>query len=266
MAIVKALMIGDGVGEVGLAALERGLRPLAAEAGADFVVVNGENAANGFGLTADTLARILGAGADVVTTGNHVWEKRDFWPIMESEERVVRPGNYPRGAPGRGSVVREKAGVAWAVVNLQGREEMTPIDCPFAAADAAVEALSAARGEAPLVLVDFHAESPQEKEALAFHLDGRVAALVGTHTHVQTADARLLPAGTAYVTDLGMTGAMDGVIGMDAAICLERCRTQVPHRMECATGRASIRGVLVAVDTATGRAVSIEAFSRASEA
>jgi metallophosphoesterase (TIGR00282 family) len=263
MAIVKALLIGDVVGELGLSALAKGLGPLKAELGVDFVVVNGENAAGGFGLTAETLTRILDAGADVVTSGNHVWEKRDVWPTLDAEERVVRPANYPEGAPGRGFVVREKNGLRWAVVNLQGREEMTPIDCPFRAADTILAELSA-QGASPahLILVDFHAESTQEKEALAFHLDGRASAVVGTHTHVQTADARLLPSHTAYITDLGMTGAVDGVIGMDATICMERNRTQVPHRMECATGKVAIRGVVVAADAETGKAVSIAEFSR----
>ena len=267
MAVVKALLIGDVVGELGLSALAKGLGSLTVELGADFVVVNGENAAGGFGLTAETLERIFQAGADVVTSGNHVWEKRDFWPTLEAEERVVRPANYPEGAPGRGFVVREKDGHKWAVVNLQGREEMTPIDCPFRAADLILAELSASgASSAPLILVDFHAESTQEKEALAFHLDGKASAVVGTHTHVQTADARLLPSNTAYITDLGMTGAVDGVIGMDATICLERSRTQVPHRMECATGKAAIRGVVVACDTETRNAVSIAEFSRLVEA
>lgn len=268
MAMVKALMVGDVVGELGIATLEKGLGPLIAELEADFVVVNGENAAGGFGLTAETLTRILAAGADIVSTGNHVWEKRDVWPTLDAEERVIRPANYPEGAPGRGFVVREKGGLRWAVVNLQGREEMTPIDCPFRSSDGILEALgiSDASGSdgtiRQIVLVDFHAESTQEKEALAFYLDGKATALVGTHTHVQTADARLLPSGTAYITDLGMTGAIDGVIGMDAAICLERSRTQVPHRMECATGRAAIRGVVLTIDAESYKAVSISAFNR----
>jgi metallophosphoesterase (TIGR00282 family) len=234
-------MIGDVVGEPGLAALEKRLKALAAETGADAVVVNGENAAGGFGLTAETLSRLLAAGADVVTSGNHVWEKRDFWPSLEAEPRALRPANYPPGAPGRGWTCFEKRGRLWAVVNLQGREDMTPIDCPFRAADAALADLPAGA----VVLIDFHAESTQEKEALAFDLDGKIAALVGTHTHVQTADDRLLPKGSAYLTDLGMTGVQDGVIGMDARICLERSRTQVPFRMECANGRTAIQGALI---------------------
>jgi metallophosphoesterase (TIGR00282 family) len=256
----KAIMIGDVVGEPGIAALEAGLGALKAEYGADLVVVNGENAAGGFGLTKETLERILAAGADVVTSGNHVWEKRDLWPILDSEERLIRPANYPSGAAGRGSAILEKDGVLWCVANLQGREDMTPIDCPFQAMDAL---LKADHSPLPLILVDFHAESNQEKEALGLYADGRIAALAGTHTHVQTADDRLLPGGTAYITDLGMTGVRDSIIGMDGAICLERNKTQIPHRMECAVGPASIRGVCIEVDTETRLACGILRIDRA---
>ena len=263
MGTVRVLLIGDVVGEPGMAALEAGLSGLVSEYAADFIIVNGENAAGGFGLTEETLGRIIAAGADVVTSGNHVWEKRDVWPVLDAEERVLRPANYPPGVPGRGWVRRDKGGVAYLTANLQGREGMTPIDCPFRAADALLaeaDALCARSGDdlaKPLIFVDFHAESPQEKEALAFYLDGRVCALVGTHTHVRTADERLLPGGTAYVTDLGMTGATGGVIGMDTGVSLERNRTQIPHRMEIAKGATAIRGVCVEADAATGRAASI---------
>lgn len=259
MSELRALMIGDVVGDPGIAVLEAALKPLAAEAGAHFVVVNGENAAAGFGLTAETLARILAAGADVVTSGNHVWEKREFWPTLDAESRVLRPANYPDGASGRGLGVYEKDGVSWAVVNVQGRQGMTPIDCPFRRASA-LAAEAAALGS--VVLVDFHAETTREKEAFGFHMDGTVAAVVGTHTHVRTADARLLPKGTAYISDLGMTGAADGIIGMDAAICLRRCATSIPIRMECAAGRAALSGALIAIDGETRKARSIEGFTR----
>ncbi|HCM28850.1 MAG: metallophosphoesterase [Treponema sp. GWB1_62_6] len=259
MSMVKALMIGDVVGDAGLAALEAELGTLARELGADLTVVNGENAAGGFGLTAETLARILAAGADIVTTGNHVWEKREVWPVLDAEARVVRPANYPAGAAGRGSATLEKAGILWGVLNIQGREDMSPIDCPFRVGEELARALAESGA---VVLVDFHAESTQEKEAMAFHLDGVVSALVGTHTHVQTADARVLPKGTAYMTDLGMSGVRDGIIGMDAAICMERGRSQVPRRMECAEGPASIRGALIVIDTETRKAESIEPVDR----
>jgi metallophosphoesterase (TIGR00282 family) len=278
MSILRVIMIGDVVGEPGLVALERDLPGLIREYAADFVTANGENAAEGFGLTGDTLARILAAGVDVVTSGNHVWEKREFWPILEQEPRVLRPANYPAGTVGRGWVKVEKAPagggdpVSWVVVNLQGRERMPPIDCPFKGIDVIINALGGvsqpltpgesipdrtAKPEA-LALVDFHAESTREKEALAYYLDGRVALVAGTHTHVQTADDRILPRGTGYITDLGMTGVIDSVIGMDTQICLNRARNQVLYRMECARGDAAIQGVVAEIDGETGKTVSIK--------
>ncbi|MFA6506594.1 MAG: TIGR00282 family metallophosphoesterase [Treponemataceae bacterium] len=259
MAVVKALMIGDVVGEPGLKALETDLRQLAEETGAVFIVVNGENAAAGFGLTAETLARILAAGADVVTSGNHVWEKREVWPTLDAETRVLRPANYPAGVSGHGSGFYEKDGIKWGVVNVQGRQEMTPIDCPFLCAEALVKDL-AERGA--IVLVDFHAETTREKEAFGFHLDGVAGAIAGTHTHVRTADARLLPKGSAYISDLGMTGVVDGIIGMDAKICMDRSRTQIPYRMECATGEVAVSGAVISFDGETRKAVAIEGFTR----
>lgn len=259
MSVVKALMIGDVVGDPGLLALESALRPLADEVGASFVVVNGENAAAGFGLTEETLSRILAAGADVVTTGNHVWEKRDVWPVLDSEPRVLRPANYPSGASGRGFGAFEKDGVLWGVVNVQGRQEMSPIDCPFRCAESIVKELAQLGA---LSLVDFHAETTREKESFGFHMDGLAGAVVGTHTHVRTADARLLPKGTAYISDLGMTGVVDGIIGMNAKICLDRSRTHIPFRMECAEGAAAMSGAVISFDTETRKAVSIEGFTR----
>jgi metallophosphoesterase (TIGR00282 family) len=269
MSLLKVIMIGDVIGEPGLLTLESRLPALIKEQNADFVMVNGENAANGFGITEGDLRRILAAGADVVSSGNHVWEKREFWPFLEAEDRVLRPANYPQGSPGRGWAAVEKTGpsgepVRWLAVNLQGREYMTPIDCPFKAFDAIVASETAAGPEgAPpfIVVVDFHAESSREKEALAFYLDGRAAVAAGTHTHVQTADERILPGGTAYITDLGMTGVTDSVIGMDRKICLDRARNQVLYRMEVAVrgenGKTAIQGIIAEVDRAAGKAVSI---------
>ncbi|GHV90973.1 metallophosphoesterase [Spirochaetia bacterium] len=285
--IVKAIMIGDVVGDPGLAVLEGRLPDLIRENKADFVVVNGENAAEGFGLTKETLDRILAAGADVVTGGNHIWEKRDFWPVLQEERRVLRPGNYPEEASGSGWVSIQKADITWLVLNLQGREYMTPIDCPFKSFDNTMKIqwgpvtethpLFSPEGELPefstnltgmgsIILVDFHAESTREKEALAYYLDGRVSLLAGTHTHVQTADERILPRGTAYITDLGMTGVSDSIIGMDPKICLDRARNQVLYRMECAKAGpdgsgSAIQGVIAEIDRDTGRAVSIKRIS-----
>jgi metallophosphoesterase (TIGR00282 family) len=271
-------MIGDVVGEPGLAVLEKLLPPLIAREAADFVVVNGENAAAGFGITETEMARILNAGADIITTGNHVWEKREFWPALDAEERILRPANYPGKPAGRGWTLLQKNKAPWLVINLQGRELMTPIDCPFRAFSC-LETLGAQAtefhpllntdGSIPdllkrteaIVLVDFHAESTREKEALGFYLDGKAAVVAGTHTHVQTADERVLPRGTAYITDLGMTGVAGGVIGMDAAVCQDRARTQVLYRMSCAAPSPAqppeLQGIVVEIDRETGLAVSI---------
>jgi metallophosphoesterase (TIGR00282 family) len=256
------MMLGDVVGDPGLEALEEGLPGLIKEHAADFVVVNGENAAGGFGMTGESLKRILAEGADVVSSGNHVWEKREFWPFLESEERALRPANYPAGSPGRGWIRVTKpargSAVSWVVVNLQGRELMRGIDCPFRCFDAIRELPELAGPEKPLFIVDFHAESSEEKEALAYYVDGRVSLFAGTHTHIQTADERILPQGSAYITDLGMTGVADGIIGMDSEICVNRVRRQVLYRMECAQGRGVVKGVLAEIDGETGRAASIK--------
>ncbi|MCL2067032.1 MAG: YmdB family metallophosphoesterase [Treponema sp.] len=261
MKLVNAVMIGDVIGGPGLEVLEAQLPGLIKENNIDFVTVNGENAADGFGMTEANLKQILAAGADVVTSGNHVWEKRDFWPVLEGENRILRPANYPDGSPGKGWVSIEKAGLAWTVINLQGREFMNAIECPFRCFDAIHKNISNMAGR-PLILVDFHAESSREKEALAYHIDGRASLIAGTHTHVQTADERILPLGSAYITDLGMTGISSSVIGMDYKICLERVRKQVMYRMEPAGKEQEkavmeIQGVTVEIDSDTGKAVTI---------
>jgi metallophosphoesterase (TIGR00282 family) len=283
----RVLMIGDVVGDPGLEVLEARLPGLIREEAADLVVVNGENAAGGFGMTGAVLERILAAGADLVSSGNHVWEKRDFWPALEQNGRILRPANYPAGTPGRGWARLEKPGaggrpVSWLVVNLQGREYMTPIDCPFRCFDALLDTRESSPETAfsalplgkdfsgglkktgDIVLVDFHAESAREKESLAYYLDGRASLVAGTHTHVQTADERILPEGTGYITDLGMTGVVESVIGMDQKICLNRARNQVLYRMECAKGegrKAVIQGIAAEIDGETGKTVSIQRIS-----
>jgi len=273
MNIVRAAMIGDVVGSAGLEVLEAGLPALIKENQIDFVAVNGENAAEGFGMIEKDFQRIIAAGADVVTSGNHVWEKREFWPILESEKRMLRPANYPADAPGMGFVQTKKNGIEWIVINLQGREFMSAIDCPFQCFDRIVKLFTGRAvdhhpllsndgtpipGVFPVILVDFHAESSREKEALAYYVDGRVSLIAGTHTHVQTADERILPNGSAYITDLGMTGINDSVIGMDPKICRERFFKQVQYQMKVAAGEnARIHGVIVDIDNDTGKAVSI---------
>ena len=264
MQTLRALMLGDVVGEPGLQALERHLPRIMQERSLHFVVANGENAAGGFGITEPYLQRIFAAGVDVVTGGNHTWEKREFWTTLDTDERALRPLNYPPGNPGKGYVQVEKpapwngAPLTWTVLNLQGREYMPSIDCPFQAFDSLYPQLN----QSSITLLDFHAESSREKEAFARYLDGRVQVIAGTHTHVQTADERLLPKGTAYISDLGMCGLLDGVIGMDTKICLDRTRNQVLYRMEVATPAnnetAELQGIIVAFDGATRKALSIE--------
>ena len=260
------IMLGDVVGESGLLVLEKRLPALINEYRADFTVVNGENAAAGFGLTAETLDRILSSGADLVTGGNHIWEKREFWPVLEASTQkdgkpVLRPANYPGidGVPGQGWKILSKNDLSVMAVNLQGRELMTPIDCPFRCFDS----IAAEHGNTPII-VDFHAESSEEKEALAYYLDGRAAIVAGTHTHIQTADERLLPKGTAYISDLGMTGSTAGVIGMDKNICIRRAQSQIVRYMECTAAKeedCALQGIVVELDE-NGRALSIRRINR----
>jgi metallophosphoesterase (TIGR00282 family) len=256
-------MIGDVVGEPGLAALETLLPPLRRECSPRLTVVNGENAAEGFGLSEASYRRILAAGADVVTSGNHVWEKRDFWPLLESESQLLRPANYPPGTPGKGlCIVETENAPPCVVINLQGREFMGAIDCPFRAFDRLLESPELAGLEKKIIVVDFHAESAEEKEALWFYVDGRAALAAGTHTHVQSADARVLKGGTGCISDLGMTGIVDGVLGMDKGSCLNRARSQVLYKMECAKeGAPALQGALAEIDGETGRALSLRAIN-----
>jgi metallophosphoesterase (TIGR00282 family) len=280
MRIVKAAMIGDVVGNHGLETLEAKLPALIKEHQIDFVTVNGENAAEGFGITEKDYKRIIAAGANVVTSGNHVWEKREFWSVLKTENNMLRPANYPsnpetdQDVPGVGFAGITEKGINWIVINLQGRELMTAIDCPFICFDHLVKVhlgtmnkihpLFSADGapissSMPIILVDFHAESSREKEALAYYIDGRAAVVAGTHTHIQTADERILPNGSAYITDLGMTGNVDSVIGMDPKICLERVRKQILFHMEIAASdkQGKMQGIIAEIDADTGRAVSI---------
>lgn len=257
MNLVKAAMIGDVVGTPGLEILEVKLPALIKEHNIDFVTVNGENVADGFGMTETDYKRIIAAGADVVTSGNHVWEKRDFWSVLENEKNMLHPANYSAASvPGLGFVCIEKNDIFWLVINLQGREFMNAIDCPFRCFDEIIKDRTAVSA---ITLVDFHAESSREKESLAYYIDGRVSLIAGTHTHVQTADERILPNGSAYITDLGMTGITNSVIGMDPQICQDRFAKQVQYQMKTAVSNESgeIHGVIAEIDADTGKAVSI---------
>ena len=253
---MKILFIGDIVGRPGRQMVTRHLASLVDRQLIDLVVANAENAAAGFGVTADVVAELLALGVDVLTTGNHVWDKRESLPILDQEQRLLRPANYPPGLPGKGwGVFHTSAELPVAIVNLEGRVFMSNLDCPFRAADAILAEL---RDRTPVVLVDFHAETTSEKGAMAAYLDGRVSAVCGTHTHVQTADERLLPGGTAFISDVGMTGSRDSVIGIRKELSVERFLTQVPVRFEVAKKEPMLCAVVVTVDEATGLAAAIE--------
>ncbi|MSO35594.1 MAG: TIGR00282 family metallophosphoesterase [Acidobacteria bacterium] len=254
---MKLLFIGDIVGRPGRDLLRRHLKALAASLAVDLVIANGENAAGGAGITRDNANEIFGAGVDVITTGNHVWDKREALQFIGGEPRLIRPANYPDGTPGLGSYVAlSGTGVKVGVVNVMGRVFLHALDDPFRAADREIARVKAAGAQ--VVLVDVHAETTSEKVALGWYLDGQVAAVVGTHTHVQTADERILPGGTACLTDVGMTGPHDGVIGMDRVAVIARFVTGLPGRFEPATGDVRLHGVTVTTDPATGTALAIE--------
>jgi len=245
-------------GSPGRRAVEERLPGLRAELGLDFVVVNGENAADGRGITPKLADRILAAGADVITLGNHTWARRELAPYLAGAERVIRPANFARGAPGKGLAVAPAVdGTPVAVLNLMGTLFLDVAHSPWELVD---ELVDEAKRQAQVVIVDVHAEATSEKVAMARWLDGRATAVLGTHTHVQTNDARIQPGGTAALSDVGMTGPHDSVIGVDAELILRRLRTGMPVRFEPATGDVRIEGALLECDAATGRATSIELF------
>ena len=252
---MNILMVGDVYGEPGRQAVTKLLPRLRQEHAIDFAVVNVENAAGGFGVTAPIARQILEAGADVLTSGNHIWDKKEIVEYITKEDLLLRPANFPAGTPGVGHVTVKCGPHKVAVLNLMGRVFMLPIDCPFRAADAILPEL---RKDTPIILVDMHAEATSESLAMGWYLDGRVSAVVGTHRHVQTADERVLPGGTAYITDLGLTGPTDGVIGVDRDQIIQRFLQQMPIRFETAKGPAALQGVVITLDRPdTGRASSI---------
>jgi hypothetical protein len=261
---MNLLFVGDIVGRPGRDLVRIGLRALAAHHGADLVIANAENAAGGFGVTREIGDELLDRGVDVMTSGNHIWDKREAIDYIGAESRLLRPANFPAGVPGRGSyLARTRDGRAVGIVNVMGRVFMTPIDDPFAVAVKEIEAL---RERTRIIFVDMHAEATSEKLAMGWHLDGRATAVVGTHTHVQTADEQILPGGTAYITDVGMTGPHDGIIGVEREPALSRFLTGMPSRFETATGRPMLHGVVVTADEATGKATRIERISLTREA
>ncbi|HEY3086016.1 MAG TPA: TIGR00282 family metallophosphoesterase [Candidatus Dormibacteraeota bacterium] len=254
----RILFVADVVGHPGRDAVKAILPGLKKEVRPHLTILNGENAAGGFGLTAKIAAELKGSGADVITSGNHVFAQKEFVGELPGLDRVLRPANYPPQAPGQGWCVVEAGGRRVLVMNLIGRIFLDPLDDPFRAADA----ILAANPEIRIVFCDIHAEATSEKTAMGWHLDGRASAVVGTHTHVPTADARILPRGTAYVTDVGMVGPRDGCIGMDKDVVLRRFLTGVPNRFVVASGPVTFNSVLVNIDSSSGRATSIQRIDR----
>jgi len=249
---LRVLAIGDVIGKPGRRAVKKLLPGLRRQHQVDLVIINGENAAGGLGLTSATARELLDSGSDVITSGNHIWAQKEIVPHLDGSLPVIRPLNYPPGVPGRGYLVSGRI----LVVNLMGRTFMhSALDCPFRAMDCL---LGEPGKKPPVVIVDFHAEATSEKVAMGKYLDGRVSAVLGTHTHVATADARILPRGTAYISDIGMTGPIDSVIGDNADDVLQRFLTGIPNRLTVAEGRVMFNAVLLEIDPGNGRAVKIE--------
>jgi metallophosphoesterase (TIGR00282 family) len=253
---VKLLFIGDIIGKPGRQAVSRQLYRIVDRYLIDMVIANGENAAGGFGITEETANDLYKCGIDVLTSGNHIWDKKDSYTYINREERLLRPANYPEGTPGRGSGVFTTAGgVKIGVLNLEGRVFMNNLECPFRTADREIAWL---KEETPVILVDFHGEATSEKNSLGWYLDGRVSAVIGTHTHVQTADERILPDGTAYLTDAGMTGSIDSVIGIRKDEAIAKFLSLLPTKFEVAKNNLRLNGIVVTVDEASGRATGVE--------
>jgi metallophosphoesterase (TIGR00282 family) len=251
---MNVLFVGDLIGKAGRRAVRAQLKTVQEQYCVDFTIANIENSAGGFGITPPLVTELFGYGIDVMTSGNHIWDKREVLGLLDTEPRLLRPGNYPHGVPGKGLFVGEtRKGDSIAVLNLQGRVFMPIIDCPFRCAEKYLEDLPK---ECP-VIVDFHAEATSEKMALGSFLDGRVSAVLGTHTHVPTADSRILPRGTAYITDVGMTGSYVSVIGMKAESAISRFLTGLPGRFEPATEDPVLCSVLIEIDETTGKSRSI---------
>ncbi len=256
---MNILFVGDIVGKPGRELVRKGLRGLIEEHEIDLVIANAENSANGFGITKEIGDTLLEWGVDVMTSGNHIWDKKEAIDYIATEPRLLRPANYPAGVPGRGSYVAQTGdGRAIGVINVMGRVFMLNIDDPFAVVQREIEAI---RHKTRVIIVDFHAEATSEKIAMGWHLDGKVTAMFGTHTHVQTADERILPNGTAYLTDAGMTGPHDGIIGMEREPSLGRFLNAMPSRFEPATGNPRLNGVVVSADDRTGRASAVRRIS-----
>ncbi len=245
------LMIGDIIGQPGRQAVSKLLRDLRQQYELDMIIANAENSAGGFGLTSTITRELMDTGIDVLTSGNHIWAQKEIIPYLDSELPILRPLNYPPGVPGRGYIITRQI----MVVNLMGRTFMTALDCPFRAMD---KLLAELEHKPPVIIVDFHAEATSEKVAMGRYLDGRVSAVLGTHTHVGTIDAQILPQGTAYVSDIGMTGPMDSIIGDEIESVLQRFLTGMPHRLSVGKGKPIFNAIMVEVAEDSGKAINIE--------
>jgi metallophosphoesterase (TIGR00282 family) len=257
--ILKVLFIGDIVGNPGRKTVREVLADLKKELQFDFCIANSENAAGGRGITYVVAQEIYKMGVDVITLGNHAWSKSEVLNFIDTDPRIIRPANYPEGLPGKGSLVYSNGKSKIGVLNLLGRVYMDSVDCPFRTAD---RELAYLKNLAKVIIVDMHAEATSEKCALAWYLDGKVSCVLGTHTHVQTADERILPFGTAYITDVGMTGPYEGIIGVDRKIIIDKFITHMPARFEVAKGATQFNAVSVEIDENTGKALKIDRISR----
>lgn len=253
---MRLLFIGDVVGDPGIMAMKQMLSQLLQSLKPDITIVNGENAAPaGKGITRSVVQTFRQLGVDVITLGNHTWDHQEIFDFIEEEASLIRPANFPDGTPGAGYALVERKTHTIGICNLMGRSFLPPLDCPFRKADELIETI---RAQTPIILFDFHGEASAEKMAMGWYLDGRVSAVVGTHTHVQTADERILPGGTAFITDVGMVGAYDGVIGIDRESVLKKFLTQLPVKFEVQSGRLQFNAVLIDIDPDHGQAKHIQ--------
>lgn len=256
---MKFLFIGDIVGKPGRSIIKNMLPQLKAEFNADMIIANAENAAGGNGLTAQVANELYNDGVDFITLGNHVWDKKDIISFIDIEEKIIRPANYPPATPGKGYKIISKSNKKICIVNIQGRVYMQALECPFRTMDIILSQISS---QTKIVIVDVHAEATSEKMALGYYLDGRVSAVLGTHTHIQTADNKILPKGTAYITDVGMTGPYESVLGIKKENIIARFLTQMPNRFEVATGLSQLNAVFIEVDDISGKTIKIERLQK----
>lgn len=257
---MNVLMVGDIVGRTGRRVVKEVIRSYRKKYRADFVIANGENAAGGNGITREIADELFEAGIDFITMGNHTWDKKEILQFIEHEPYLIRPANYPPDTPGKGSAVIKLANqLKIGVINLSGRVFMTPLDCPFRTAEALVKTIAK---ETPNIIIDFHGEATSEKIAFAWYMDGKVSAVIGTHTHVQTADERILPQGTGYITDVGMTGPQNSVLGVQTDLVIQKFLTQMPVRFEVAEGTAQLNGLFLRIDEKTGKTILVERINQ----